>query len=142
MATLERAILIASQAHQGQTDHMGMPYILHPFRVMLTTQTPSEMTVAVLHDVVEDTDWTLEDLAKEGFSQEVLLAVDVLTHRDEDSYEQYIEKVRHNSLAVSVKLADLKDNMNITRIKNLQDKDLERMKRYHKAWFELIKDNR
>jgi (p)ppGpp synthase/HD superfamily hydrolase len=95
------------------------------------------MTVAVLHDVVEDTAMTLDDLRREGFSKEVILAVERLTHRDGENYEEYIERVRQNPAARSVKLADLEDNMNLLRIRNPKPKDLERLQRYHRAWWQL-----
>ncbi len=92
------------------------------------------MMAAVLHDVVEDTDWTLERLREEGFSAEVLEAVDCLTHREGESYQEFVERVRANPLATQVKIADLEDNMNIRRISRLGAKDLERLEKYHRAW--------
>jgi len=87
-----------------------------------------------LHDVVEDTDWTLERLREEGFSDEVLEAVDCLTHRGGESYQEFVERVRANPIARQVKIADLEDNMNIRRISQLGANDLERLGKYHKAW--------
>jgi len=92
------------------------------------------MMAAVLHDVVEDTDWTLERLRREGFPEEVLEAVDCLTHRDGESYEEFVERVQTNPIARQVKIADLEDNMNIRRIGRLGAKDLERVGKYHRAW--------
>lgn len=137
MATLEKAILIAGQAHQGQKDKAGAPYILHPLRMMLQMETETEQIVAVLHDVVEDTAWTLEGLRREGFSEEVIAAVDCLTRRTDESYEAFIERARGNPIARQVKLADLADNMDMRRIGVLTDKDTARFKRYHQAWVRL-----
>jgi (p)ppGpp synthase/HD superfamily hydrolase len=133
-ATVEDAISIAAQAHKGQTDKAGAPYLLHPLRLMLRMDSEAAMMAAVLHDVVEDTDWTLERLREEGFSDEVLEAVDCLTHREGESYPEFVERVRANPVARQVKIADLEDNMNIRRISQLGAKDLERLEKYHRAW--------
>jgi (p)ppGpp synthase/HD superfamily hydrolase len=133
-ATVEDAVFIAAQAHKGQKDKAGAPYLLHPLRMMLRMPSEAAMMAAVLHDVVEDTDWTLERLRGEGFSDEVLEAVDCLTHRDGESYEEFVERVRTNPIARQVKVADLEDNMNVRRISRLAAKDLERLEKYHRAW--------
>ncbi|MEB3338692.1 MAG: phosphohydrolase [Leptolyngbyaceae bacterium] len=130
---LGRAIAIAATAHQHQLDKAHSPYILHPLRLMLRGRTVTEQIVAVLHDVVEDSDWTLEQLAAEGFSAEVLGAIASLTHHPEESYEQFIDRVLLNPLATQVKLYDLEDNMTLTRLSSLSEKDLARLQRYHKA---------
>ena len=137
MINLERAILIAVQAHQGQKDKAGELYILHPLRVMLRMKSETEMMVAVLHDVVEDSGWTSDDLRKEGFPEEILKAIDCLTHKSEDSYDEFIGKVKNNPIAQKVKLADLEDNMNITRISNPTEKDWARVRKYYRAWQKL-----
>jgi len=133
-ATLEDAIAIAAQAHKGQKDKAGAPYLLHPLRMMLRMTSEAAMMAAVLHDVVEDTDWTLEQLRELGFSAEVLEAVDCLTHRDNESYQEFIARVRTNAIARQVKVADLEDNMNVQRIKQLSARDLARLEKYHQAW--------
>src|SRR5918911_3075057 len=133
-ATVEDAIAIAARAHRGQRDKAGAPYLLHPLRMMLRMNSEAAMMAAVLHDVVEDTDWTLERLRREGFPEEVLEAVDCLTHRDGESYEEFVERVRTNPVARQVKIADLEDNMNIRRMSRLAAKDLERLEKYHRAW--------
>lgn len=138
-ATIEDAITIAAQAHKGQKDKAGSAYLLHPLRMMLQMNSEAAMMAAVLHDVVEDTDWTLEQLREEGFPDEVLEAVDCLTHRDEESYQEFVERVRTNPIARQVKVADLEDNMNVRRINQLGEKDLERLEKYHKAWCVLTK---
>lgn len=133
-ATVEDAISIAAQAHKGQKDKAGAPYLLHPLRMMLRMKSEAAMIAAVLHDVVEDTDWTLERLREEGFTDEVLAAVECLTRRDGEAYQEFIERVKANSIARQVKVADLEDNMNIQRIVKIGPKDLERLEKYHKAW--------
>ncbi len=131
---LEKAIQIAVKAHSGQLDKAGEPYILHPLRVMFCLSTEVEKITGVLHDVVEDTHWTLVDLGAEGFSDEVLDALDALTHREEETYEEFIVRAGVNSIGRRVKLADLEDNMDLRRISNPDQKDLERMTKYRKAW--------
>lgn len=133
MATLGRAIAIAAQAHQEQYDKAGAPYILHPLRMMAQLHGEAERIVAVLHDLIEDTDWTLDQLRAEGFSDDVLAAIDCLTRRDDESYEAFIERASHNDLARQVKLADLEDNMDLRRIAEVTDQDLERLRKYHRA---------
>jgi (p)ppGpp synthase/HD superfamily hydrolase len=134
MATVEDAVSIAAQAHKGQKDKADAPYLLHPLRMMMRMDSEAAMMAAVLHDVVEDTDWTIERLRGEGFSEEVLEAVDCLTHRDGESYQEFVERVRTNPIARQVKIADLEDNMNIRRVSQLGAKDLERLEKYHRAW--------
>ena len=124
---------IASVAHQHQYDKAGAPYILHPIRLMMQAQTEAEKIVAVLHDVVEDSDWTLAQLAAEGFPAEVVAALDCLTRRAQESYEEFIGRVVSNPLAARVKRYDLEDNMNLTRLRQIGERDLERIQRYHQA---------
>ena len=139
MSTLDRSILIAAQAHQDQKDRYDKPYILHPLRLMMNVDSETEKIVAILHDVVEDSEWTLDDLKNEGFSDTVIAAVDCLTKRENEKYFDYIERTKANPIAQKVKLADLEDNMDLKRIDNLSDKDLKRLERYHLAWQELKK---
>lgn len=134
MAILERAIAIAVQAHQGQRDKAGAPYILHPLRLMMRMQTEAEMIAAVLHDVIEDTEWTPDGLRAEGFGAEIIEAIECLTRRPEETYDEFIERVKTSEIAWRVKIADLEDNMNISRIETLTPKDLERLEKYHRAW--------
>lgn len=112
MSTLQRAIEIATQAHQGQFDKSGKDYIGHPLRVMEMGQTENEKIVGVLHDVIEDTDWTFEKLAEEGFSQEIIAALRCVTKLSEnENYDDFIERVKKNPLATAVKINDLTDNI-------------------------------
>lgn len=135
---LDRAVLIAAQAHLGQKDRVGAPYILHPLRMMLRFNAQTEMIVAVLHDVVEDNpDWNFDRLRQEGFSEEIIQAVDHLTRREQESYEEFVDRTSQNELARRVKLADLEDNMNLTRLKSLSGNDKKRLERYHRAWVKL-----
>ena len=137
MAGLQRAIEIAVQAHRAQTRKDGSPYILHPMRVMFRVQDEDAQMAAILHDVVEDTAITLEELRSAGFSNAVLSAVDLLTHRDGVAYEAYVDAIADNPLARTVKLADLEDNMNVREIPELSDRDLKRTEKYHRAWKRL-----
>ena len=139
MSTLQRAIEIATLAHQGQVDKSGKEYIGHPMRVMEMGRTEEERIVGVLHDVVEDTEWTFEALQAEGFSQEVIDALRCVTKLSEkENYDDFIERVRKNPLAVAVKINDLTDNMDIRRLPYLSDKDVKRLKKYLKAYKKLI----
>lgn len=137
MSTLARAIAIAAEAHVDQREKSGVPYILHPIRIMLRMSTEAEMMVAILHDVVEDTSWTLDQLRKEGFPEEVVEAVDCVTRRGTESYAEFVERARYNPVARKVKVADLEDNMDIRRLPDVSDKSLERLKKYHEAWLSL-----
>lgn len=134
MADLDKAILVAVQAHQGQKDRYGQPFILHPLRVMMRVKSEDEKIVAILHDVVEDSAMTLEDLKKEGFSAEIVRAVDCLTKREGEPYEAHVERAGQNRLALPVKAADLEDNMDPQRMGVLSDEDKKRIARYHKTW--------
>ena len=138
MSTLDRAIEIATEAHEGQFDKAGRDYIGHPLRVMEMGRNEEEKIVGVLHDVIEDTDWTLEKLAEEGFSQEVISALRCVTKLSEnENYDDFIDRVKKNPLAVAVKINDLTDNMDIRRLPYLSDKDVKRLKKYLKAYKRL-----
>lgn len=139
MSTLVRAIEIATEAHKGQYDKAGNDYIGHPLRVMEMGKTENEKIVGALHDVVEDTDWTFEALVAEGFSEEVIAALRCVTKLSEnENYDDFIERVKKNPLAVAVKINDLSDNMDIRRLPYLSDKDIKRLKKYLKAYKRLI----
>jgi len=137
MSLLERAIEIAVSAHQGQVDKANKPYILHPLRLMFKMNSENEMIVAVLHDVVEDTDWTIEKLISEGFDEEVITAVKLLTHNKKVPYKKYIEAIKTNTIALRVKLADLEDNLDIKRIAHPKFKDYARIAEYLKYYNDL-----
>ena len=113
---LNKALDIAYKAHLGQIDKAGAPYILHPMRVVLHCQTEDEKIVALLHDVVEDTPITLEELKTQGFSDDVLAALKCLTKIKGEDYQTFIQRVATNPFAVKVKIQDLKDNMDLSRL--------------------------
>jgi hypothetical protein len=115
MATIEKAIQIAARAHEGQVDKQGLPYILHPLRVMDGVEGLDAKIVAVLHDVVEDTEVTIDDLGREGFSAEVLAAVRCVTHAEGETYADYVARCRADPIALRVKLSDLADNTRLSR---------------------------
>lgn len=142
---LEKAILLAVKAHSGQKDKADSPYILHPLRVMQNMDTESEMIVAVLHDVLEDTEITADDLRNNSFSEEILDAVQMLTKQEGEEYQEFIERIKQNPIARKVKLADIEDNMDIKRFKSPEyptEKDIERLKRYYLAWKTLTEKKR
>jgi len=140
MATLDDAILLAVQAHHRQKDKVGAPYILHPLRAMLRMHSEQEMMAAVLHDVVEDSPHTLADLEQAGYPRDVVEAVDCLTRREDETYDEFIARIRPNALARRVKLADLEDNMDLRRLAQLGDKEFERLQKYHRAWLNLMEE--
>jgi hypothetical protein len=135
--TLEDAVRLAVAAHRGQRDKVGQPYILHPLRVMFRLTTETEQMVGVLHDVIEDTKYTANDLRNMGYSDEVLQALDRLTRRKDESYEDFVFRAKGNPIARKVKLADLEDNMDPKRMSGVSVDDLERLIRYRRAWAEL-----
>ncbi|MBO5498611.1 MAG: hypothetical protein J5990_04375 [Bacteroidales bacterium] len=138
MSTLERAIQIATEAHKGQFDKAGREYIGHPIRVMEMGKTEDEKIVGVLHDVIEDSDWTFDRLEAEGFSPKVIAALRCVTKTSEnENYDDFIDRVKKNPLATAVKINDLTDNMNIRRLPYLSDKDVKRLKKYLKAYKRL-----
>jgi (p)ppGpp synthase/HD superfamily hydrolase len=137
---LERAIQIAVEAHAGVTDKGGKAYILHPISVMMRCETDEEKIVAILHDVVEDTDWTFEALRKEGFTDTIIEALKTVTkHSEDEDYDQFIQRSLKNEIGRKVKIADLKENLDVTRIGELTDKDLERINKYKRALSVLTK---
>lgn len=136
---LDLAILIAAQAHLSVQDKGGKPYILHPLRLMMRLRTEDQelMSIAILHDVIEDSQITADYLLKMGFSYRVVSALKLLTHTKGESYEDYIDAMRTNKDALRVKREDLRDNSDITRLKGVSEKDLERMQKYHKAFLQI-----
>lgn len=130
MSSIERAISIAAQAHAGQVDKAGQPYILHPLRVMLRVSTDAERMAAALHDVVEDSDVTLEQLTLEGFPSDVVDAVDALTKRPGETRIQAAHRAVAHPVARVVKLADNAENLDISRIPNPTARDIARTEEY------------
>jgi (p)ppGpp synthase/HD superfamily hydrolase len=133
MSSLERAIEIAAAAHAGQVDKAGQPYILHPLRVMLRVSGDHERMAAVLHDVVEDTPVTLEQLIREGFPPEVISAVQALPKGAQESRLQAAARAAADPIARAVKLADNLENMDLSRIANPTEKDYARLKEYEQV---------
>ena len=130
MATLERAIEIAANAHAGQFDKAGQPYILHPLRVMLRVTSAHERIAAVLHDVVEDTPVSLQQLVAEGFAPEVIAAVEALTKHPGESRIDAARRAAADPVARQVKLADNAENMDLSRIENPTESDFARLEQY------------
>jgi hypothetical protein len=130
MFHIERALQIAVEAHAGQKDKSGLPYAFHPIRVMMRCKSDDAKIAALLHDVVEDTPVTLEQISAEGFSEPVLTAVRLLTHDPAVSYEDYIRQLSKDPIAKEVKLADLEDNSDIRRLKEVDEKAVGRLRKY------------
>jgi (p)ppGpp synthase/HD superfamily hydrolase len=141
MSSLNRAIEIAREAHLGQVDKSGMDYINHPLRVMSLCETETEKIVGVLHDVIEDSNFTFEYLINEGFSDEVIEALRCITKlSEEENYDSFIERVKQNNLAVKVKICDLTDNLDVRRLKTITEKDFIRLSKYLHAYHSLRGD--
>ena len=139
MSTLQRALEIAVSAHSGVLDRGGELYILHPLRLVLKAKTEQEKILAALHDVVEDCDdWTLDRLREEGFSSRIVELLDNLTRRENEPYEEFIERCCGSIATVKVKLLDIEDNMDAKRLPTMKQKDFERLKKYHKARERLL----
>jgi len=137
---LSKAISIALKAHEGQFDKAGMPYIGHVMRVMQAGKTEDEKIGGVLHDLVEDTNWTFEMLLAEGFPTHIIDALRCVTKlSDDEPYNAFIQRIKTNPLAVAVKINDLTDNLDVRRLQNITDQDVERLRKYHNAYQELIK---
>ena len=131
---LERAIQIAVEAHAGAKDRGGKAYILHPIGVMMRCETDEEKIVAILHDVVEDTDWTFDALREEGFSETIIEALKTVTkHSDDEDYDEFVQRSLKNEIGRKVKIADLRDNLDVTRVGELTEKDIERINKYKRA---------
>ncbi len=133
MATLENAITLAVQQHAGQVDKGGQPYILHPLRVMLQLQQTDQQIVAVLHDILEDTHTTTQDLQNLGFQTHIIQAIQALTKLPQETRVQAAMRTAQNPLACAVKIADVQDNMNLTRIPNPTARDLSRLEEYRQV---------
>jgi (p)ppGpp synthase/HD superfamily hydrolase len=138
VSDIDKAISIATKAHAGQLDKAGQPYILHPLRLMFKFHSNDEMIVAVLHDVVEDSSFTLENLKDYKFSEVVINAIAILTKSNNESYEDFILRVSNNELARKIKIEDIKDNLDLTRLNKITDNDLVRIEKYHRALKWLI----
>lgn len=134
----KRALKLCFEAHKNQTDKGGLPYVFHPFHLAEQMTDEATTIVALLHDVVEDTDYTIADLEKMGFSTDVLEALELLTHRDGTPYMEYVAKIRDNPIARAVKLADLAHNSDLSRLDVADEKALRRREKYRQA-MDLLK---
>lgn len=128
------ALHIALRAYADKTDKAGAEYIKHPLRVMAKMDSDDAMAVALLHDVIEDSDMTADDLLNEGIPAHIVEAVVCLTKIEGENYQDFVARVKTNALATQVKLADIEDNINVLRLNELKQTDLERVKKYHAAW--------
>ena len=128
-----KAMKIAYEAHACQVDKAGLPYINHPLHLAEQMETEDTCVVALLHDVVEDTPVTLEDLRKSGFTETQLHAIKAMTHEKDVSYMDYIRELRNNEIAVVVKIADIRHNSDISRIADPTEKDIRRLDKYKSA---------
>lgn len=129
----KKALKLCFAAHKDQKDKSGLPYVFHPFHLAEQMQTEETAVVALLHDVVEDTDYTLDDLAQMGFGEPVMAALELLTHGEDVDYMDYVRAIKENPIAKAVKLADLAHNSDISRLDTVDKKALQRREKYHKA---------
>ena len=136
----KKAIKISFNAHKNQVDKSGMPYVFHPFHLAEQMDDEYSVCVALLHDVIEDTDITIEDLKAEGFPKEVINAIELMTHSDSVLYLDYVKAIKNNSIARKVKLVDLKHNSDLSRLDNIDDMALKRAEKYKKA-IEILQES-
>lgn len=129
----KKALKLCFSAHKEQVDKSGLPYVFHPFHLAEQMETEATTIVALLHDVVEDTEITLEELSAMGFGKDVIDAITLLTHDDSVEYMEYVSIIKNNPIAKAVKLADLRHNSDLTRLDVVDDKALKRKEKYAKA---------
>lgn len=137
MDLISKSIEIAIRAHAGQFDKSGESYILHPLRVMHKLKSEEEICTAILHDVIEDSNISENELLIAGIPPKIVTAVKCLSRIKNETYEDFINRVLQNELAIKIKHADIEDNMNLMRLTSLTDADVKRIKKYHKAWMRL-----
>lgn len=130
---INKAIKIAYEAHKNQTDFFGVPYIFHPWEVASQLDNEEAVIVGLLHDVIEDTNITYDDLRKEGFSEEIIEGIKGVTKIEGEDYMDFVKRAKQNKISRQVKIADLKHNMNLTRLEYVTEKDLQRNEKYKKA---------
>ena len=140
MKLIETSLTIALRAYAGKVDKAGREYILHPLRVMAKMKTDEEMSAALLHDVLEDSEITAEELHTEGIPAQVVEAVQYLSKHENEDYQDFVARLKKNELAAKVKLADIEDNIDVLRLNSLGENDLARIKRYHSAWRFLMEE--
>ena len=129
----KKALSLCFEAHKDQVDKSGLPYVFHPFHLAMEMTDELSTVVALLHDVIEDTDYTLQDLEKMGFPPAVLETISLMTHREGVPYMEYVATIKTNPLARIVKMADLRHNSNIARVDNPTEKDYARVEKYRRA---------
>ena len=129
----KKALKLCFEAHKDQVDKSGLPYVHHPFHLAEQMETEDTTIVALLHDVVEDTDYTLDDIRAMGFPEQVIEALSYMTHDDSVPYMDYVAKIKENPIATTVKLADLRHNSDLTRLDVVDEKALERVEKYSRA---------
>jgi (p)ppGpp synthase/HD superfamily hydrolase len=140
MKLIETSLTIALRAYAGKVDKAGREYILHPLRVMAKMKTDEEMSAALLHDVLEDSEITAEELHTEGIPAQVVEAVQYLSKHENEDYQDFVARLKKNELAAKVKLADIEDNIDVLRLNSLGENDLARIKKYHSAWRFLMEE--
>lgn len=136
-AKTKQAMKLCYEAHQGQVDKSGIPYVFHPIYVAEQMSDEATTIVALLHDVVEDTDYTLDDLTRMGFDDTVTDALALLTHKKGVPYLEYVAKLKNNPIVRAVKLADLRHNSDLSRLDEMDEKAKSRLEKY-KAAIELL----
>ena len=129
----KKALKLCFEAHKEQVDKSGMPYVFHPFHLAEQMKTEETTVVALLHDLVEDTDYTIEDLMSMGFSKSITDAIALMTHANDVEYMDYVREIKNNPIAKAVKLADLKHNSDLSRLDVINEKALQRKEKYQKA---------
>lgn len=129
----KKALKLCFVTHKEQIDKSGIPYVFHPFHLAEQMTDETTTVVALLHDVVEDTELTFEDLEKQGFGEEIIAALKLLTHNDDTPYMDYVAEIKSNKIATAVKLADLRHNSDLTRLDVVDEKALKRKEKYEKA---------
>ena len=130
---IKQALQLCFDAHKDQVDKTGLPYIYHPLHLAYNVEGEYEIVVALLHDVIEDTDYTFDDLLSMGYPDEVVEALTYLTHNKDILYEDYVKNIKSNKLARTVKLADLRHNSDLSRLNHVSEKDIERREKYLRA---------
>lgn len=129
----KKALALCFEAHKEQKDDSGLPYVFHPFHLAEQMNDEATTVVALLHDVVEDTHYTINDIKEMGFSKEVLDAIKLLTHDKEIPYMDYVRKIKDNPIAKAVKLADMRHNSDTTRLNKITEKEINRARKYTEA---------
>lgn len=133
MSNIETAIQTALKAHKGQLDKTGAPYILHLMKLMIQCSDEQEMITCVIKDVINDSDITSYELVSHGFSHSIVEAVECLTRHDDESFEAFVERIANNEIARKIKIKEIRDNLDLTRLSYLSSRDLVNIGKYHEA---------